>query len=98
MYGAPVGSILKTASGELFAAGDKVRVFNMNVISGGTATVISLSNGGSGGTIWIKETGTVSTGKTFDYGVNGHLFTNGCYLTVDGNTTSVLISCRKELA
>lgn len=98
MYGVPVGSKLVTASGELFAAGDVVRVFNINIISGGTPGVFTMGVGGASGTTWIKETGTANTGKTIDYGINGQLFNNGCYCTVDGNTTSVLIACRKELA
>lgn len=99
MYGSPVGTKLVTADGELFAAGDTIRVFNMHILSsGGGAAVVTLKNGGSGGTAWVTETGTTSTGKTFDYGVNGILFTNGCYVDVDANTTSVLISCRKDLA
>ncbi len=99
MYGSPVGSKLVTQDGELFSAGDSVRIFNVHILSsGGGAAVVSFKNGGAGGVTWITETGTTSMGKTFDYGVNGHLFTNGCYVDVDTNTTSVLIACRKELA
>lgn len=99
MYGAPVGSILVTADGELIAAGNTIRVFNIHILSGGGGgAVVSLKNGGASGTVWITETGTTSTGKTFDYGINGLLFTNGCFVDVDANTTSVLLSCRKEIA
>ena len=97
MYGSPTGSKLITGDAELFSAGDQVRVFNIHILSsGGGAAVVSLKNGGAGGVVWITETGTTSTGKTFEYGPQGHLFTNGCYVDVDTNTTSVLISCRKE--
>jgi len=91
------GSVLRTSDGELIAAGVRVRVFNMHLISGGTASVIALINGGSSGTTYIKETGTANTGKTFDYGTEGHLFPNGCYADVDANIVSVLVSCRKEI-
>ena len=97
MYGSPVGSVLVTADGELISAGVPVRVLNMHIkSSGGGAAVVSLKNNGSSGTAWITETGTVSTGKTFDYGIQGHLFPLGCYVDVDANTTSVLIACSKE--
>jgi hypothetical protein len=69
----------------------------MHIISGGGgAAIVSLINNGASGTTYIKETGTVSTGKTFDYGVHGLLFPLGCYIDLDTNTTSVLLSCRKE--
>lgn len=97
MYGTPTGSVLVTADRELIEAGKPVRVFNINLISSGTTggSTIALLNGGATGTIYIKETGTVSTGKTFDYGINGHLFPSGCYVDVDANIVSALISCMK---
>lgn len=103
MYGSPVGSVLVTADGASITVdkqkGEGVRVFNVHIISGaGGGAVVSFKNGGASDTIWLKETGTASTGKTFDYGVNGVFFTNGCYVDVDTNTTSVLVNCRKELA
>lgn len=104
MYGAPVGSVLVGSSDAALittlAQGEGVRVFNMHILSGGGGgAIVSLRNGQTvGGTIWITETGTTSTGKTFDYGINGHFFPAGVFVDVDTNTTSVLIACRKELA
>lgn len=104
MYGSPVGSILVTSDSQVISVdivkGESVRVFNVHILSGGGGgAVVSLRNGTTvAGTIYITETGTASTGKTFDYGVQGHLFPGGCFVDVDANTTSVLISCRKELA
>lgn len=92
------GSIYRTTSGEVIGAGDKVRVNSLHVISGGGGgAVIQLRNGGAGGTIWIKETGTTGTGASFNYGETGVLFTNGCYVDVDANTVSVLITAYKEV-
>lgn len=91
-------SVIRTSDGELAGAGKRVRIFNMHIISGaGGGAVVSLINNGASGTTYIKETATASTGKTFDYGANGHLFPNGCYVDVDANTTSVLISCEVEI-
>lgn len=102
MYGAPTGDKLVTTNGELTAAGDTIRVFNVHILSSGTKTfVTSLLNGGVGGDIYIKETGTVGTGKTIDYGINGKLFTNGCYVstpTIDDVYGNILVTFRKDLA
>lgn len=87
------GTQLVTADIAVGRAGDACRVYSINIISGGTAAVVSLRNGSTvGGTIYITETGTISTGKTFDYGAYGFLFPSGCFVDVDANTTSVLVS------
>lgn len=87
------GDQLVTASGVLGTSGKPIRVYSMNLISSGTASVIQLKSGtASGGAIWIQETGTISTGKTFDYGYHGQYFPSGCFVTVDGNIVSAEIS------
>jgi len=88
------GSVQLTADGAVGTSGSPVRIFNMHIVSGGSgAAIVSLYNNTSAtGTAYIKETGTVSTGKTFDYGNGGHVFPSGCFVDVDTNTTSVLIS------
>lgn len=88
------GSQLITADGVLGTSGKAVRVFNMHVLSGGGGAAIPALRAGTavGGAIQIQETGTVSTGKTFDYGMHGHYFPTGCFVDVDTNTTSVLIA------
>lgn len=91
------GSKLLTADGEVGAAGQPVRIHNVHIISGGTAAIVAFNNNGASGTLWIKETGTISTGKTIDYGINGHLFPLGCYVDLDNNTTSVLVNYATQL-
>lgn len=88
------GSQLITADGVLGTSGKAVRIYNIHILSGGGGgAVVALRAGTAvGGAIQIQETGTVSTGKTFDYGMHGHYFTTGCFVDVDANTTSVLIS------
>lgn len=66
-------------------------VYAIHIISGGTAAVVSILNGGSGGTAYLKLTGTVSTGATFQF-PEGILFPTDCYVDLDVNTTSVLTS------
>lgn len=87
------GTVLITADGAVGTSGVATRVFNIHIISGGGgAAIVNLRNGTLvTDTIYIKETGTVSTGKTFDYGMKGHLFPAGLYVDVDANTTSVAV-------
>lgn len=74
------------------ASGKPVRVHNIHIISGGTAAVVSFKSGGSGGTTYLTETGTVNTGKTIAYGSEGIKFPSGLYVDVDGNTSSVAVT------
>lgn len=88
------GTQLVTADGVVASAGTAVRVFTIHILSGGGgAAVVSLRTGSVvGGAIWVTETGTVSTGKTIQYGTQGIWFPNGCYVDVDANTTSVAVT------
>lgn len=83
-----------TADALVGKAGLPTRVFAIHVISG-TASVVALRNGQSvSGTVWIQETGTANTGKTFTYGEYGALFPNGCFVDVDAN----IVSCQVVFA
>ena len=87
------GSALITADGVLGTADAPTRVFNIHIISGGTAGVVSLNSGDEvGDTAHITETGTASTGATFDYGTKGQVFAIGVFVNVDANVTSVKIA------
>jgi len=108
MYGSPVGTVSISATGYVIsstttdAAGTTVnnpvstRIFNIHLISGGTASVLNIANG-QGGTNYLKLTcPVVSTGNTFDFGVNGVVFPLGAYATVDGNIVTAQINCRAD--
>ena len=87
------GSSIKTADGVLGTSGAVTRVYSMHILSGGSAGVVNLRAGTLvTDTIWIQETGTASTGKTFVYGEKGNHFSGGVYVDVDANVTSVVIS------
>lgn len=87
------GTVLITADGAVGTAGVGTRVFFIHIISGGTAAIVSLRNGSTvGSTIYVTETGVISTGSTKPYGANGIFFPAGCFVDVDTNTTSVLVS------
>ena len=82
-----------TADAAIGNSGVPTRIFSIHIISGGTAAIVSLRDGiSASATAWITETGTISTGKTFAYGTYGALFPDGCFVDVDSNTTSVLVS------
>jgi hypothetical protein len=91
---AGTNSIVGNNSAAVGSAGTAIRIFTMHLISGGGgATVVSLKNGStSGGTTWITETGTTSTGKTFNYGHDGVLFPAGCFVVTDANSADVTIT------
>src|ERR1035437_9930054 len=92
MAGRTHGSAYLTASGAVGVAAKPKMVYGAHIIStGGGAGVLSLKNNGTGGTIYITGTGTTSQGITFNFG-EGYFFPTDCYCTVDGNTTSVLVS------
>jgi hypothetical protein len=108
MYGAPVGTVSITTSQYLIsttvtdASSSTVtiptgtRIFNIHLISGATASVLNIANG-QGGTNYLKLTcPVVSTGNTFDFGINGIFFPLGAYATVDGNIVTAQIQCRAD--
>lgn len=78
-------------------SGKPIRVFAISFLSAATAAVILIRNGTSGsGTAFVREDGVISTGKTVTYGQTGILFPAGCFLDVDANTTSGVISFAQE--
>lgn len=75
------------------ASGVPVRVFTLHIISDGTASVAILRNGiSTAGTAYVTETGTISTGKTVNYGTQGMLFPAGCFLDVDSHVTGGIVT------
>lgn len=87
------GTQLVTVDAAVGSSGIAVRVFMIHIISGGTAAIVSLRNGtASGATAYVTQTGTISTGATFTYGLQGMLFPAGCFCDVDVNTTSVAVT------
>lgn len=91
MAGRTHGSAYLTASGAVGVAGKPKMVYSAHILSTGTAGVLVLKNNGTGGTIRINLTGNVGTGAVFNFG-DGFFFETDCYATIDGNTTSILVS------
>lgn len=87
------GSVLITADGAVGTSGQAVRIFSIHIVSSGTAAIVSFYNNTSAsGTAYLKITGTISTGVTVAFGPTGVLFPSGCFIDVDTNTVSVLVS------
>lgn len=92
------GSERLVADAELLNAGDRIRVYYAHVISGaGGGAIVDLINGGAAGDVWLRCVGTASLGTPHDFGHNGVVFPNGCYVDVDGNTVSIVLTYEKEI-
>lgn len=87
------GTQLVTADAAVGTSGVPVRVKMIHILSAATGAVVSLRNGTSAsGTVYVTETGTANTGKTVYFGDSGVVFPAGCFVDVDGNTTSVAVT------
>lgn len=92
------GSISVTSDSIIGTTGRPIRLWAVNMLSGGTAGELVLRNGSTASdSIWVREQGTVSTGKTVEYGSQGILFPNGMFYDDDSNFTSVTIQYSEEL-
>jgi len=91
------GSINLTADSAVGTSGKPIRLFAVNMLSGGTAGQLVLRNGTSdSASIWIREVGTANTGKTVEYGKHGILFPEGCFYDDDPNFTGVTFQYSEE--
>lgn len=108
MLGETVGTILVTGSGYLITRVNNINgstvteypetvITHIHLISTSTASVLTIQNG-QGGTTWVSETGTISKGIDFDFGIWGITFPKGAYITADGNIVSAAITCKANKA
>lgn len=95
--GAPGYQII-SADGVLNTSGAAVRVFGINIDSGGGgAGVVILRNGTSGSaTAVVTESGTTGAGRHIDFGDAGFYFPAGCYVDIDANVDQVTVIFRRE--
>lgn len=86
-----------TADSAIGPSGKPIRLFCVSLVSGGTASVLSLLDGTStGGTQFVSITGTVSTGTVINF-AGGMRFPNGLYADVDTNISSATFVFDYEL-
>ena len=92
------GAISITSDGAVGTSGKPIRLWAVNMLSAGTAGQLVLRNGTSdSAAIWIREVGTINTGKTVPYGNQGILFPLGMFYDDDSNFTGVTIQYSEEL-
>ena len=92
------GAEQHTADSVVGPSGESIRLWAVTTLSGGTAGQLVLRNGTSdSSTIWVREVGTVNTGKTVPYGQQGILFPDGLFYDDDSNFTSVTFQISSEL-
>lgn len=74
-------------------SGKSVRVKCAHLLSGGTASTVTLRNGTSAsGTAYVQLDGTISKGITTFFGPDGIYFPGGCFADVDANTVALTIA------
>lgn len=88
------GSQLVTADAIVGSSGVPIRIFSMNILSGGTAGVVILRNGTTvSSTIYAQATAAViSAGNQVNFGEKGLFFPAGCFCDIDANVTSCLVT------
>jgi hypothetical protein len=69
------------------------RIFNLTVLSDGTAGVCTLK---SGSTVWVNPTFTINKSVPIDFGEEGILFPTGCAVDVDAHCIATLVTYRVE--
>lgn len=85
-----------TADIAVGSSGMATRVYSVNLISGGTASTLTLRNGTSAsGTTWEQIDGTASQSVTKNY-AGGLLFPAGCFADVDANISYATIVCSSD--
>lgn len=87
------GSKYLAADGVIGVSAKPVRIYSVEVLSGGTAGVLVLRNGSTAsGTIYVQQTcATVSETNTFNW-CGGLTFPDGCFFDKDTNVTSVVVN------
>lgn len=90
------GTVRVTADAAVLTSGSAVRVFSVNLVSGGSASTLTLKNGTStSGTAFEQIDGIASQSVTKNY-AGGLLFPAGCFADADANISFATLVCSKE--
>jgi len=90
------GSQRITGDSVVGVSGKPTRLYAVSLISGGTASVLSLYDGTSaGGNEQVKITGTISTGTVINF-AGGLRFPNGLFADADANISSATFIIDQE--
>lgn len=95
--GQPGRQQFTTSAAILGKGGRPVRVYGWYLLSGGTASTVSLKDGQSAaGTTQAQIDGVISKATNYS-DTQGLLFPNGCFVTPDSNTVNLTVSFVEEL-
>jgi hypothetical protein len=95
--GMPGTQYFTTSDLALGTEGKPTRVFSVDFLSGGTASVVILRNGTTtGGENYVQLDGTISKATHWSDPA-GKLFPKGCFVDVDANTAACSVSFIQEL-
>lgn len=84
------------SDGSIGPVGKPIRLYCVSLISGGSASVLSLLDGTStGGTQYVSITGTASTGIVINF-AGGMRFPDGLFADVDANVASATFIYNSE--
>ena len=95
--GMPGVTRLTTTDAIVGASGKPIRVYDVTMVSGGTASKVILRNGTTtGGTPQLQIDGVINQQVSWS-STNGLLFPDGCFADVDANTVALTVSwCVEE--
>ena len=86
-----------TTDGVISPTGVPIRVYDVAMVSGGTASTVKLRNGLLvSSVIQLQLDGVISKQVSWS-SANGLLFPDGCFVDVDANTVALTISYCLEL-
>jgi len=66
------------------------RVFNLSTLTGTTAGIVKLRNGGATGDIYVTLNVAASNGANQDFGEQGVLFPDGCWVGFGGASAATI--------
>ena len=91
-------TVYKTADSAIGTSGRRIRVFQASWLSDGTARALVLRNGTADtAQIFVNAAGTISTTVTLDFGKEGMVFPDGCFLDFTASMVNAVITYREEL-
>ena len=90
------GNTRLTADGLVGTSGKPIRIFNIHLVSGSTASTTTFRDGTSAsGTAYFQADGLSSKGANFNF-AGGLRFPSGCYMDTDANISYCVITYTEE--
>ena len=91
------GSAVLAASSVVGTSGAPIRLFQVTILSDGTAGVVTIHNGtDTDGQEFVIPTCVISKSVTVQFGEEGLLFPAGCYYEADAHAIRAVLTYREE--